>query len=395
MLCTFFVYVHFSSAFNFVNGDPIRKIQSFCCLFKTFIPLKMFQTFRRAKRPFYKHAWITNWNQILIKKKISRKDHRSFNIISKKYSSKNISRSEKFASSSRVTSILPSYTCPANWTTLVSPRETKNSLESKNSWTKRSKQFRSHEKESHPPQAKISSFLLTRSNLRFRSIFSSFFFFFSSFPCSCCASQRRSFHISRVPTRHGQLFELSTTLKARAKHTRGGRGSIFEPFLRRRCFSFASPGGTPRMGMLETEIENSSDARQGNPWNSSVWLCLEYFCSKDVNLDLIFLKLSKNSWNVSHRTIFRLFVEKRKRKYVLKCQENYYWKQRIIHKENLSLRIINRTRNSSWRISNVFFPFSLFWCANVEPSPSLRATCSSINRGASQGQSSLLFFFNY
>lgn len=29
MLCTFFVYVHFSSAFNFVNGDPIRKIQSF------------------------------------------------------------------------------------------------------------------------------------------------------------------------------------------------------------------------------------------------------------------------------------------------------------------------------------------------------------------------------
>lgn len=42
---------------------------SFWCLFKTFIPLKMFQTFRRAKRPFYKHAWITNWNQILIKKK--------------------------------------------------------------------------------------------------------------------------------------------------------------------------------------------------------------------------------------------------------------------------------------------------------------------------------------
>lgn len=73
---------------------------SFWCLFKTFIPLKMFQTFRRAKRPFYKHAWITNWNQILIKKKISRNDHRSFNIISKKYSSKNISRSEKFASSS-------------------------------------------------------------------------------------------------------------------------------------------------------------------------------------------------------------------------------------------------------------------------------------------------------
>lgn len=42
---------------------------SFWCLFKTFIPLKMFQTFRRAKRPFYKHAWITNWNQILIKRK--------------------------------------------------------------------------------------------------------------------------------------------------------------------------------------------------------------------------------------------------------------------------------------------------------------------------------------
>lgn len=151
---------------------------SFWCLFETFIPLKMFQIFRRAKRPFYKHAWITNLSNFDKKKKISRNDHRSFNIISKKYSSKNISRSEKFASSSRVTSILPSHTCPANWTTLVSPRETKNSLESKNSWTKRSKQFRSHEKESHPPQAKISSFLLTRSNLRFRSIFSSFFFFF-------------------------------------------------------------------------------------------------------------------------------------------------------------------------------------------------------------------------
>lgn len=154
---------------------------SFWCLFKTFIPLKMFQTFRRAKRPFYKHAWITNLSNFDKKKKISRNDHRSFNIISKKYSSKNISRSEKFASSSRVTSIVPSHTCPANWTTLVSPRETKNSLESKNSWTKRSKQFRSHEKESHPPQAKISSFLLTRSNLRFRSIFSSFFFFFRRF----------------------------------------------------------------------------------------------------------------------------------------------------------------------------------------------------------------------
>lgn len=333
---------------------------SFWCLFKTFIPLKMFQTFRRAKRPFYKHAWITNLSNFDKKKKF----HETIIDLSTLFRRNILRRIFQEARNSLlpVTSILPSHTCPANWTTLVSPRETKNSLESKNSWTKRSKQFRSHEKESHPPQAKISSFLLTRSNLRFRSIFSSFFFFFSSFPCSCCVSQRRSFHISRVPTRHGQLFELSTTLKARAKHTRGGRGSIFEPFLRRRCFSFASPGGTPRMGMLETEIENSSDARQGNPWNSSVWLCLEYFCSKDVNLDLIF-RLSKNSWNVSHRTIFRLFVEKRKRKYVLKCRENYYWKQRIIHKENLSLRIINReTHRGEFQ---TFFFLSLFFDARM------------------------------
>lgn len=294
MLCTFFVYVHFSSAFNFVNGDPIRKIQSFLLVsLRNLHSVKNVPNISSRQKTILQTRLNHKLESNFDKKKISRKDHRSFNIISKKYSSKNISRSEKFAFSSRVTSILPSHTCPANWTTLVSPRETKNSLESKNSWTKRSKQFRSHEKESHLPQAKISSFLLTRSNLRFRSIFSSFFFF-SSFPCSCCVSQRRSFHISRVPTRHGQLFELSTTLKARAKHTRGGRGSIFEPLLRRRCFSFASPGGTPRMGMLETEIENSSDARQGNPWNSSVWLCLEYFCSKDVNLDLIF-RLSKNS----------------------------------------------------------------------------------------------------
>lgn len=162
----------------------------------------------------------------MIKKKISQKDHRSFNIISKKYSSKNISRSEKFASSSRVTSILPSYTCPANWTTLVSPRETKNSLESKNSWTKRSKQFRSHEKESHPPQAKISSFLLTRSNLRFRSIFSSFFFFFSSFPCSCCASQRRSFHIARSHATRPAVRTVNDFESAREAHERRERVNI-------------------------------------------------------------------------------------------------------------------------------------------------------------------------
>lgn len=294
MLCTFFVYVHFSSAFNFVNGDPIRKIQSFLLVsLRNLHSVKNVPNISSRQKTILQTRLNHKLESNLDKKK---KFHETIIDLSTLFR-RNIPRrifQEARNSLLPVTSILPSHTCPANWTTLVSPRETKNSLESKNSWTKRSKQFRSHEKESHPPQAKISSFLLTRSNLRFRSIFSSFFFFFSSFPCSCCVSQRRSFHISRVPTRHGQLFELSTTLKARAKHTRGGRGSIFEPLLRRRCFSFASPGGTPRMGMLETEIENSSDARQGNPWNSSVWLCLEYFCSKDVNLDLIF-RLSKNS----------------------------------------------------------------------------------------------------
>lgn len=72
---------------------------SFWCLFKTFIPLKMFQHFV-APKDHFTNTLESQTYQILIKKKISRNDHRSFNIISKKYSSKNISRSEKFASSS-------------------------------------------------------------------------------------------------------------------------------------------------------------------------------------------------------------------------------------------------------------------------------------------------------
>lgn len=46
---------------------------SFWCLFKTFIPLKMFQTFRRAKRPFYKHAWITNLSNLDKKKNFTKR----------------------------------------------------------------------------------------------------------------------------------------------------------------------------------------------------------------------------------------------------------------------------------------------------------------------------------
>lgn len=296
----------------------------------------------------------------MIKKKISRNDHRSFIIISKKYSSKNISRSEKFASSSNEYTSFSYLSSKLDNSRFPQGNE---KLPRKQEFLDKAVQAVSLSRKRKPSTPSQDLFLpVDPFEPSFSIDFFFFFFFFSSFPCSCCVSQRRSFHISRVPTRHGQLFELSTTLKARAKHTRGGRGSIFEPLLRRRCFSFASPGGTPRMGMLETEIENSSDARQGNPWNSSVWLCLEYFCSKDVNLDLIF-RLSKNSWNVSHRTIFRLFVEKRKRKCVLKCRENYYWKQRIIHKENLSLRIINR--GTHHREFQTFFFLSLFFDARM------------------------------
>lgn len=334
---------------------------SFWCLFKTFIPLKMFQTFRRAKRPFYKHAWITNWNQILIKKKNFTKrssifQHYFEEIFLEEYFKKREIRffqpSNEYTSFLYLSSKLDNSRFPQG----------NEKLPRKQEFLDKAVQAVSLSRKRKPSTPSQDLFLPVDPFEPSFSIDFFFFFFFSSFPCSCCVSQRRSFHISRVPTRHGQLFELSTTLKARAKHTRGGRGSIFEPFLRRRCFSFASPGGTPRMGMLETEIENSSDARQGNPWNSSVWLCLEYFCSKDVNLDLIF-RLSKNSWNVSHRTIFRLFVEKRKRKCVLKCRENYYWKQRIIHKENSSLRIINReTHRGEFQ---TFFFLSLFFDARM------------------------------
>lgn len=48
---------------------------------------------------------------------------------------------------------------------------------------------------------------------------------------------------------------------------------------------------------------------------------------------------------------------------MLKCRENYYWKQRIIHKENLSLRIINReTHRGEFQ---TFFFLSLFFDARM------------------------------
>lgn len=181
MLCTFFVYVHFSSAFNFVNGDPIRKIQSFLLVsLRNLHSVKNVPNISSRQKTILQTRLNHKLESNLDKKK---KFHETIIDLSTLFRRNILRRIFQEARNSLlpVMSILPSHTCPANWTTLVSPRETKNSLESKNSWTKRSKQFRSHEKESHPPQAKISSFLLTRSNLRFRSIFSSFFFFFRRF----------------------------------------------------------------------------------------------------------------------------------------------------------------------------------------------------------------------
>lgn len=178
MLCTFFVYVHFSSAFNFVNGDPIRKIQSFLLVsLQNLHSVKNVPNISSRQKTILQTRLNHKLESNLDKKK---KFHETIIDLSTLFRRNILRRIFQEARNSLlpVMSILPSYICPANWTTLVSPRETKNSLESKNSWTKRSKQFRFHEKESHPPQAKISSFLLTRSNLRFRSIFSSFFFFF-------------------------------------------------------------------------------------------------------------------------------------------------------------------------------------------------------------------------
>lgn len=250
------------------------KSFSFWCLFKTIIPLKMLQTFRRTH--------FTNTLKSNLNKK-KKNDHRSFNIFPKKIFRR---RCEKFTSSGPVTNNRYTF-FEQNWTILISPRETKNSLESKNSaYSARQSSPSSHEtaekKAIHP---KISSFLLTCSNLRrvfLRSIFSSFlffFFFFSSFPCSCCVSQRRSFYISRVPTRRGQLFELSTTLKARVKRTRE-RGQYSSRFFDDDVSLLVElvEWNDAQMGMLE--IENSSDARQGNPWNSSIVALPRIFLSQ-------------------------------------------------------------------------------------------------------------------
>ena len=54
------MYVHFSSAFNFVNGDPIRKIQKLLLL----VP---FQNHHSVKN--VANILQTCLNQILIKKK--------------------------------------------------------------------------------------------------------------------------------------------------------------------------------------------------------------------------------------------------------------------------------------------------------------------------------------
>ena len=108
------------------------------------------------------------------------------------------------------------------------------------------------------------------------------------------------------------------------------------------------------------------------------WLCLEYFCPKDVNLDLIF-RLLKNSSDISlHRTI-RIDCQKKKKKNTKRIiTGNNQWKLETI------LRIINRTKNSPRRISNVFFFsffLSFFFDARMlnRALPS-RATCSSIHR---------------
>ena len=197
----------------------------------------MLQTFRRTH--------FTNTLKSNLNKK-KKNDHRSFNIFPKKIFRR---RCEKFTSSGPVTS--NRYTSfEQNWTILISPRETKNSLESKNSaHSARQSSPSSHEtaekKAIHP---KISSFLLTCSNLRrvfLRSIFSSFLFFFFFFVVSMQLLRFTATivpHFARSHATRPAVRTVNNFESAREAHE--GEGSIFEPFLRRRCFS---PGGTRRM----------------------------------------------------------------------------------------------------------------------------------------------------
>ena len=113
-------------------------------------------------------------------------------------------------------------------------------------------------------------------------------------------------HATRPTVRTVNNFE-----SAREAHE--GEGSIFEPFLRRRCFS---PGGTRRM-----ERCTNGDARNRKFFGCSAGESVEFvdrgfasvfFCPKDVNLDLIF-RLLKNSSDISlHRTI-RIVCQKKKK----------------------------------------------------------------------------------
>lgn len=168
-------------------------------------------------------------------------------------------------------------------------------------------------KESHPPQTELSS---ACSNLRraFHRFFPFFFFVVSiqllrftativpHFPCDTDSRSKR----------------LSTTLKAHRRRRGvgwGGEGQYSSRFFA--DVSLSPLGGTLGWNdALETEIENSSDARQGNPWNPSVWLCFEYFSSKDVNLDSIFPIVEEFSSE-------NLDCQKKKRN-MNEYQENYY-----------------------------------------------------------------------
>lgn len=77
--CTYISYLHLI----LLMVTRFEKFKaSFWCLFKTFIPLKMFQTFRHTKRlDYFTNTFELNSNEISIKKKKKKKFHEFDTII--------------------------------------------------------------------------------------------------------------------------------------------------------------------------------------------------------------------------------------------------------------------------------------------------------------------------
>lgn len=200
------------------------------------------------------------------------------------------------------------------------PLGEKNSLESKNSVCvcvcvahlarQRVQALAKLPKESHPPQNRALFRLFERLRRAFHRFFPFFFLLF--FVVSIQLLRFTATIVPHFPCDTASCtFETTVNDFESAQGWGGeGRGQYSSRFFA--DVSLSPLGGTLRWDdALETEIENSSDARQGNPWNSSVWLCFEYFSSKDVNLDTIFPIVEE----FSSENLRGLFVKKKKEKY--------------------------------------------------------------------------------